>query len=94
MLGALLRHWQAWRDEHRIARHAIPDALWQLTLLRYPFLAQLGATDLAALRRLSSLFLATKEFHGAAGFVVTDEIAVAVAAQACLPILHLSFAAL
>ena len=48
-----------------------------------------GAADLAALRRLSSLFLATKEFHGAAGFVVTDEMAVAVAAQACLPILHL-----
>lgn len=89
MLGALLGHWRAWRDERRIARHAIPDALWQLTLLRYPFLAQRSAADLAALRRLSSLFLATKEFHGADGFVVTDEIAVAVAAQACLPILHL-----
>ena len=38
MLGALLRHWQAWRDG--IASHAMPSPmpLWQLTLLRYPFL--------------------------------------------------------
>ena len=40
-------------------------------------------------RRLCSLFLASKEFHGAAGFAVTDEIALAVAAQACLPVLRL-----
>ncbi|MFX8164686.1 zinc-dependent peptidase, partial [Acinetobacter baumannii] len=52
-------------------------------------LAQRSAADLADLRRLCSLFLATKEFHGADGFEVTDEVAVAVAAQACLPVLRL-----
>jgi MtfA peptidase len=81
-----IRHWRAQRA---VERHAIPDALWQLTLLRYPFLAQRSAADLADLRRLCSLFLATKEFHGADGFEVTDEVAVAVAAQACLPVLRL-----
>jgi Mlc titration factor MtfA (ptsG expression regulator) len=89
MLSAWLERWRDWRDEQHVARHAIPDTLWQLTLLRHPFLAQRSAADLARLRRLSSLFLATKEFHGANGFEVTDEIAVAVAAQACLPILYL-----
>ncbi len=35
------------------------------------------------------LFLDRKEFTGADGFVVSDEIAVSIAAQACLPVLHL-----
>jgi len=77
------------REAQALKRHAIPDELWQLTLSRYPFLAQRGESDLIELRRLSSLFLAAKEFHGAAGFEVTDEVALAVAAQACLPILKL-----
>lgn len=85
----ILRAFRQWREQRAIARHAIPDALWQLTLLRYPFLAQRSADDLAELRRLCSLFLATKEFHGVDGFDVTDEVAVAVAAQACLPVLRL-----
>jgi Mlc titration factor MtfA (ptsG expression regulator) len=44
---------------------------------------------LQALRRLASLFLSRKEFHGAQGLVITDEMALAIAAQACLPILRL-----
>ena len=85
----ILKAIRNWREQRAIERHAIPDALWQLTLLRYPFLAQRSEADLAELRRLCSLFLSTKEFHGVDGFEVTDEVAVAVAAQACLPVLHL-----
>ncbi len=81
-----------WREQRAVQRFAIPDALWQLTLLRYPFLAQRSADDLAELRRLCSLFLSTKEFHGVDGFEVTDEVAVAVAAQACLLVLRLGLA--
>ncbi|HET9821865.1 MAG TPA: M90 family metallopeptidase [Burkholderiaceae bacterium] len=90
------RWWQAhreWRDARAMARRAIPDALWQLTLQRLPFLAVRDAAALERLRRLASLFLDRKEFSGAGGFVVTDEIAVAVAAQACLPILELGIEA-
>ena len=89
MILNALRHW---RERRAVERHAIPEALWQLTLLRYPFLAQRSAEDLAELRRLCSLFLSTKEFHGVDGFEVTDEVAVAVAAQACLPVLRLGLA--
>lgn len=85
----ILKAIRGWREQRAVERHAIPDALWRLTLLRYPFLGQRSDDDLAELRRLCSLFLATKEFHGAAGFEVTDEVAVAVAAQACLPVLRL-----
>jgi Mlc titration factor MtfA (ptsG expression regulator) len=45
--------------------------------------------DLQRLRQLAAEFLARKEFHGAGGLVVTDEIALAIAAQAVLPVLHL-----
>jgi Mlc titration factor MtfA (ptsG expression regulator) len=80
------------REARAIARRAIPDALWRHTLAAYPFLAARGEQELAQLRRLASLFLDRKEFAGAHGFVVSDEIAVAVAAQACLPVLHLGLA--
>jgi MtfA peptidase len=70
----------------------IPDALWAATLERYPFLEQRGHEDRERLRELSAEFLARKEFHGAGGLVITDEMALAIAAQAVLPVLHLGLA--
>lgn len=89
MLNSLWKAWQSRRETAQLERHAIPEPLWQLTLARYPFLNERSDADLIELRRLCSLFLAQKEFHGADGFVVTDEVALAIAAQACLPILRL-----
>ncbi|MEO5661469.1 MAG: zinc-dependent peptidase, partial [Polaromonas sp.] len=68
---------------------AIPEALWQRTLRRYPFLARHSADELQQLRALVGQFLQHKEFSGANGLTVTDEMAVAIAAQACLPVLQL-----
>lgn len=67
----------------------IPDPLWRATLARYPFLAERPADDVQRLRALAAQFLAHKEFHGAGGLAITDEIALAIAAQAVLPVLHL-----
>lgn len=89
MITGLWQRWRQHREQRLLEQFAIPDDLWRLTLARYPFLTQRSDDDLVALRRLCSLFLASKEFHGAGGFEVTDEVAVAVAAQACLPVLHL-----
>ncbi|OWQ91560.1 hypothetical protein CDN99_10485 [Roseateles aquatilis] len=89
MISGLLQRWRERRERKLLDQYAIPDPLWQLTLAHYPFIARRGHADLAELRRLCSLFLASKEFHGANGFQVTDEVAVAVAAQACLPVLRL-----
>ncbi|MBT9459481.1 MAG: zinc-dependent peptidase [Burkholderiaceae bacterium] len=85
----LSARWRAWRESRLLQRRAIPDQLWRLTLARYPFLHLQHPDEQAQLRRLATLFLAEKEFHGIAGFEVSDEVAVAVAAQACLLILHL-----
>jgi Mlc titration factor MtfA (ptsG expression regulator) len=68
---------------------ALPDALWEATLARYPFLAQRTPEERERLRALAARFLAEKEFHGAGGLQITDEIALAIAAQAVLPVLHL-----
>src|SRR5687767_11152584 len=67
----------------------IPEAAWQATLARYPFLHERPAEDLQRLRLLAAQFLRDKEFHGAHGFVISDEVALCIAAQAVLPLLHL-----
>ena len=85
----MIAWWQRRQRARTLERRAIPEPLWQLTLARFPFLAAREAGDLAALREMTTLFLADKEFTGAAGFTVTDEVAVAIAAQACLPALKL-----
>lgn len=87
-MKALLRRWQSLREARTLARRSIPDPLWQLTLARLPFLGRRPDPDLAALRRLSTLFLAEKEFTGAGGLELDDAMAVCIAAQACLPVLR------
>jgi Mlc titration factor MtfA (ptsG expression regulator) len=77
------------REARAVERHAIPDELWRSTLDRLPFVAKRPAPELERLRRMASLFLSRKEFSGAQGFVVDDGIALAVAVQACLPVLEL-----
>lgn len=81
--------WTRWRRDRALRQRAIPDALWASTLATYPFLAALPATDAGRLRDLATVFLAEKEFSGAGGLEVDDAMAVAIAAQACLPVLEL-----
>lgn len=81
--------WRRRRDARTLAQRAIPEDLWRLTLSRFPFLVHRSLDDLQRLRELSTLFLADKEFAGMQGLEVDDGMAVAIAAQACLPILQL-----
>lgn len=80
-----------WLHKRQTPR-AIPDALWHGALARYPFLAARPDAERQQLRTLTAGFLAAKEFHGAQGFEITDEVAVDIAAQAVLPVLHLGLA--
>jgi len=77
----------SWLRRRRVP--AIADALWLGVLARYPFLSQWSGSELQRVRQLAAEFLATKEFHGAGGFEITDEVALAIAAQAVLPVLNL-----
>lgn len=67
----------------------IPEPQWQAVLAAYPFLLQPTPAASARLRLLTAQFLADKEFHGAQGLAITDGIALAISAQAVLPVLHL-----
>jgi Mlc titration factor MtfA (ptsG expression regulator) len=92
----LQRWWQRWQGRKAaaaVARRPIPDDLWKRTLVRYPFLRRRNPEDMATLRRMTSLFLDRKEFDAAPGVRLTDAVAVAVAAQACLPVLRLGLGA-
>ena len=83
----LARLWQRLRARFAPVPQIAP-ALWLQTLQHYPFLGALSLHDQAKLRALSALFLQRKQFHGGHGLEVTDAMAVAIAAQACLPLLH------
>jgi MtfA peptidase len=73
-----------WRRRRVLARHAMDPALWKKATRGLEFLP-----DSPKLRELALLFLAEKQFAGAHGLEVTDAMRVAIAAQACLPILEL-----
>lgn len=90
MLNTLRRCWFWVTTLVQPKPRAIPDALWHSVLSRYDFLHALPAADQAHLGTLSALFLQQKQFSGAQGFVITDEVALCVAAQACLPLLHIA----
>ncbi len=89
VLGAITRVWQEWSQRRTLTHRAIPDELWAGTLRRYPFLNWRGDSDTQKLRELATLFLARKSFSGAQGLQVNDEMAVAISAQAVLPVLKL-----
>lgn len=88
-LRAPLARWRALAEARAVARRPIPDDLWKRTRIRYPFLQRRDPADEATLRRMTSLFLERKEFTAAGGLRLTDDVAVAIAAQACLPVLRL-----
>jgi Mlc titration factor MtfA (ptsG expression regulator) len=77
------------RREQTLRKYAIDDALWRDTLDRLPFFSHLAADDVARLREMTSLFIAEKEFSTAHDLPLTDAMIVAIAAQACLPVLNL-----
>ncbi|VVE52135.1 membrane protein [Pandoraea capi] len=68
---------------------AIDDSIWHEVVGALPFLSRRTSADLEKLRTLATDFLASKHFSTAHDLPLTDAMCVSVAAQACLPILHL-----
>lgn len=66
----------------------IPEELWQTSVQDHGFLKQLSVAELQRLRVLCAHFLQRKEFSGANGLEITDAMAMAVAIQACVLLLH------
>jgi Mlc titration factor MtfA (ptsG expression regulator) len=53
-----------------------------------PYVAKLSEADRAELDGLVRIFLAEKAFEGCGGLVLTEEIRVTIAVQACILLLH------
>ena len=85
MLNAF-KHWQARRI---IARSPITPEQWQVAFAALPLLRGLTPTEQQRLRELVILFCHRKSFEGAHGLVITDEMLLVIALQACLPVLEL-----
>lgn len=67
----------------------LPEPLWQDTRESLPFLRDLSEADARRLGSLCARFLQEKEFLGAHELVITDGMALSIAAQACWPLLYL-----
>lgn len=80
-------------DPFRALRRRPPaapsEAHWQRIERTFPFLAWGPDGHTQALRERAMQFLAQKEFSGAGGLTLTDDMLLAIALQAALPVLHL-----
>lgn len=75
---------------HRILENeSLPDDLWKKTVAQLRFLRGLSPIELRRLRECATLFLHGKQISGAHGLIVTEEMHVVIAAQACILILNL-----
>ena len=72
-----------------LGRSRMAASAWQDCLAHFPFLLALEAEEQARLQDLVVLFLHEKSIQGAGGMVITDDVRLAIAAQACLLILNL-----
>src|SRR6476469_10109596 len=76
------------RRRERLRAKTFPQE-WRLALERtFPVFRRLSAADQAELLGNIQVFLAEKHFEGCDGLMLTDEMRVTIAAQACLLLLH------
>ncbi|MFY9329310.1 MAG: M90 family metallopeptidase [Georgfuchsia sp.] len=77
------------RIRYTLRHHPVPRDAWNRLMREADIFSGLSAVEKAHLRALTTLFLQRKEISGASGLTVSAEMALAVAAQACLLILKL-----
>ena len=85
----MLDRLKAWWRQRIINRSTISEDQWQRAFSSLPLLRRLSPADRLHLRELAILFLHQKKFFGAHGLVVTEDMSLSIALQACLPILRL-----
>jgi len=85
----MLRAFRTWRRERILNRSALDELLWREATGRYSFTRSLSADERGRLRDLAVLFLHEKAITGAAGQIVSEDMRVCIAAQACMLILNL-----
>src|SRR5882724_6216450 len=79
-----------WKKQRRkkLQSNVFPPAWRRILEARVPLYARLPEPDRRELEGLAQVFLEEKNFEGCGGLVMTEEIKVCIAAQACLLLLH------
>jgi Mlc titration factor MtfA (ptsG expression regulator) len=80
-----------WRHERIIQRSSITETQWATAFQRLPLLHSLKSDEQQALKRLAILFLHYKSLEATHDLEITQDMALIIALQACLPILNLGF---
>ncbi|MDV7391502.1 zinc-dependent peptidase, partial [Arthrospira platensis SPKY1] len=75
------------------SRPVVDAAQWARVEAALPFLDFLDPGDRLRLRDMTLDFLEIKQFHGAQGLQLDDDILLAIALQACLPVLNIGLEA-
>jgi Mlc titration factor MtfA (ptsG expression regulator) len=79
--------WKSLRRQR--LRNSPLSASWRQMMERHcPFYCWMPAEDRRELEGHSRIFLAEKNFEGCGGLILTDEIKVSIASQACVLLLH------
>lgn len=80
--------WFKKRRRARLASQQFPEEWSKILENNVPLYTNLPMEDKAELRRHILVFIGEKRFEGCGGLVITDEIKVTIAAQACVLLLH------
>ena len=86
---ATMKWFEHQRIRYTLSHHPVSHRAWEKLMRGAVVFHGLSAVERAHLRELTTLFLRRKALSGALGLEVTEEMALAVAAQACLPVLEL-----
>ncbi len=78
-----------WFNNRIIKRSTITQAEWNQALASLPLLVAYTTDEKHTLKNLAILFLHRKIFEGAHGLVVSQEMTLIIALQACIPILKM-----
>ena len=78
-----------WRRKRLLDRIRIGEEQWRRVEAALPLLDRLEPDERQRLRELAREFVAAKEWSGARGLVLTADMQLAIALQACLPVLEL-----
>ncbi len=80
------------RRRKAVAQQPFPAAWTAIVARNVPYVRKLHPDERKRLESLIQIFIAEKNFEGCDGLVVTDEMRVTIAAQACLLLLNLPMA--
>src|SRR5215470_5246589 len=84
----MIFEWLKQQRRRRLRGRPFPKEWLTLVQRHVVFFRKLNTGDRAELLGHVQVFLAEKRFEGCGGFVITDEVRVTIAAQACLLLLH------